>query len=151
MNKFLFIFPGVLLSACLTQPTPESTSTASLPFVIEAAGNPHASTPEDANLQIGGVELTSMDLSENIGITPVRVVLRILGSLPRTCNALRIDVPAPNAEYKILVKVYSLLDPNVSCEYVFKQFQASVLFGVYSTGRYTVWVNGSYVGDFVAE
>jgi hypothetical protein len=151
MNKCVFLFLVILLSACISQATPEPTSTASPPLVLEPTDNPFAQKPEDANLQISGVELTSMDLAENTAISPIRVVLRILGSLPRTCNALRINVTEPDNEYKIVVKVYSLYDKRVTCDYVFKQFEASVLLGVYSAGRYTVWVNGSYVGDFVTH
>jgi hypothetical protein len=81
--------------------------------------------------------------------TPVRVELRFTGSLPRACNELRIDVGTPNDEYQILVTVYSLVDIKIECENVFQQFEASVLLGVYSAGRYTVWVNGGLVGDFV--
>ena len=149
MKINIFIFLGLLLSACITSPTPVPTVTASEPFVLKSADNPYAPKAEDANLQIGGVELTSLNLSEQVENTPVRVELRFTGSLPRACNELRIDVGTPNDEYQILVTVYSLVDIKIECENVFQQFEASVLLGVYSAGRYTVWVNGSLVGDFV--
>ena len=149
MKQSLYVILILILSACTSQPMPAPTSTASVPVVIKSTDNPYASKPEDANLKIAGVELTSMDLAELTGDTPIRVVLRILGSLPRTCNTLRIDVTEPNAQYQINVKVYSLVDPKVSCDNVFQQFDASVLLGVYSAGRYTVWVNDNLVGDFV--
>ena len=149
MKQSLYVFLVLILCACIPQATLTPTSTVGVPVVIKSSDNPYESKPEDANLKIAGVELTSMDLAEHTGDTPVRVVLRILGSLPRTCNALRIDVAEPNAQYQIIVKVYSLVDPKVSCDNVFQQFDASVLLGVYSAGRYTVWVNDSLVGDFV--
>jgi hypothetical protein len=149
VKQYSYLFLALILSACVAQPLPEPTSTASVPIVIKSADNPYASKPEDANLKIAGVVLTSMDLAEHSEDVPVRVVLRIIGSLPRTCNALRIDVIEPNEQYQINVRVYSLIDPNVDCDNVFQLFEASILLGVYSAGRYTVWVNGSYVGDFV--
>ena len=151
MRLLNYIILVALLSACIAQPAPQSTPTAAAPLVIRSADNPYASKPGDSNLRVAGVDLTSMDLAEHTGDAPIRVVLRILGSLPRTCNALRIDVPEPNQQYQIMVKVYSLLYPNVGCDNVFQLFTASVLLGVYSAGRYTVWVNGGFVGDFVSQ
>ena len=101
-------------------------------------------------MQIGGVVLTSIGLAEQAESTPVRVRLNLLGSLPRACNELRMEVVYPNEQYQIFVEVYSLANPNVECENVFQQFEATVLFGVYSAGRYTVWVNNELVGDFVS-
>ena len=144
-----FLFLLLALSACIAQPTLEPTSTASVPFVLKSPDNPYAPRAEDISLQIGGVELTSLDLAEQIDRTPVRVQLRFLGSLPRACNELRIDIAVPNDQYQILVEIYSLVDSKIKCENVFQQFEASILLGLYSAGRYTVWVNGGLVGDFV--
>jgi hypothetical protein len=150
MKKTLFLFLGILLSACIVQPTPESTPTNSIPFVITAADNPYAPGPEDIKMQTGGVVLTSLDLAEQIENSPVRVKLNLSGSLPRVCDELRVEISSPNEQYQVFVNVYSLLDPNVKCENVFQQFEAAVLLGVYSAGRYTVWVNNELVGDFVS-
>jgi hypothetical protein len=149
MRKNIFLLLTFVLSACVALPTPTPTSTASVPFTLKSADNSYAPKPEDASLQIGGVELTSLDLSQRVDMTPVRVELRVLGSLPRACNQLRIDVGIPNDQYQIPIKIYSLVDTKVKCENVFQQFEASILLGVYSAGRYTVWVNGGQVGDFV--
>jgi hypothetical protein len=150
MKRIVYLFLVLILNACIAQPAAESTPTVSAPFVIKSADNPYAPRLEDISMQIGGVELTSLDLAERVDSTPVRVELGILGLLPRACDELRVDIAAPNDQYEIFVKVYSLVNPNVECENVFQQFEASVLLGVYSTGRYTVWVNGGLVGDFVA-
>lgn len=150
MKKSTFLFLGILLSACIAQPTPESTPTVGVPFVIKSADNPYEPRPEDINMQIGGVVLTSLGLAEQAGSNPVRVNLNLLGSLPRACNELRINIADPNEQYQIFVEVYSLVNANVECENVFQQFEATVLLGVYSKGRYTVWVNNGLVGNFVS-
>ena len=149
MKRLSLLFILLFLSACAAQPVQEPTPTASLPFTLKSADNPYASKPEDANLQIGGAEITSINLAEKVDLTPTRVEVRITGSLPRACNQLRIDIAAPNDQYQILMEVYSLVDLKVECENVFQQFEAAVLLGVYSPGRYTVWVNGGLIGDFV--
>jgi hypothetical protein len=45
--------------------------------------------------------------------------------------------------------VYSLMNPDINCDNVFQQFEADVLLGVYSPGRYTVWINNGLIGDFI--
>ena len=150
MKRCVYLFLVLISSACIAQPTPESTPTTGAPFVIRSVDNLYAPRPEDIGMQTGGVILTSLDLIEQIDNTPVRVALNLLGSLPRACNELRMEVADPNEQYQIFVDVYSLVNLNVKCENVFQQFEATILLGVYFAGRYTVWVNNELVGDFVS-
>ena len=150
MKQLIYLFLLFAMSACIAQPTPESTPTAGKPFVIKSGDNPYEPKAEDISMQIGGVVLTSVDLAEQAESDPVRVKLNLLGSMPRACNELRIEVKNPNEQYQIIVDAYSLVNPNVECENVFQQFEATILLGVYSAGRYTVWVNNEFVGDFVS-
>lgn len=149
MKRIFFLIPLLMLGACDAIPTIEPTATISKPFVIRSVENSFSPRPEDGNLQIGGVEIASMDLSEITNVEPTRVQLTFLGSMPRACNELRINVSPPDEQFQIQVEIYSLVDTKVECENVFQQFEASVLLGVYSPGRYTVWVNGGLIGDFV--
>ena len=149
MRLSIYFLLVTLLCACIVQPTPQSTPTTNAPFVLKAADNPNPLKPEDLNLQTGGVVLNSLDLSEQTGSNSVRVKLNLLGSLPRACDQLRMEVADPNQQYQILIRVYSLVNPKPKCDNVFQQFETSILLGIYSPGRYTVWVNGSLVGDFV--
>jgi len=86
---------------------------------------------------------------ERFDLDPFRVQLNVSGSVPSVCNELRIDVAPPNANYQIFIEVYSLISKNINCDNVFQQFEANLLLGVYSDGRYTVWVNDRYAGDFI--
>lgn len=151
MRKTAFLFLVFLLSACIALPAAESTPTNNLPLVIATAQNPYAPKPEDLNIQTGGVILISLDLAEQTETTPPRIRLNIFGSLPRACNELRIEVSEPDSQYRIFVEVYSLVDSQTKCENVFQQFEATLLLGIYSAGRYTVWVNNEYIGDFVSN
>lgn len=145
------ILIALIVSACTAQPAPQSTPTVSPPFILTAVENPYAPKPGDISRQTGGVVLTSMNLSERTDITPPRVTLSILGLLPRLCNELRVEAADPNNEFQIMVNVYSLVDLNIKCENVFQQFETSILLGVYSPGRYTVFVNDEIVGDFISN
>lgn len=149
MKRLACSFLGLFLSACLAVQTPESTATTTVPFILRAEENPYAPRPEDAGLQIAGVVLTSINLSERTELTPARVQLSLSGSLPSVCNELRIDASPPNGQYQIFVEVYSLVNSNLVCDNVFRQFEATIMFGVYSPGRYTVWINNGLIGDFI--
>jgi hypothetical protein len=142
----LFVFA---LGACLPAPTVEPTPTPIPPRQITPAENPYAPLVEDVNLQKAGVTLTSVNLAEQFDLTPRRVAVYFLGSMPSVCNELRIEISPPDDERRIFIEIYSLMDPNVSCDRVFQRFEAAILLGTYTDGRYTVWVNGSLVGDFV--
>ena len=150
MKRFIFLFLTLVLSACIAQPTPEPIPTASSPFVIKQEENPYTPRPEDTSKRRGEVLLTSMNLSERAELTPLQNELRILGSMPSTCSELRIKVNPPNDTYQIFIEIYSVVDPNLKCENVFQQFNATLLLGIYSAGRYTIWVNDNFVGDFVS-
>ncbi len=150
MIKFVYwIVLANLLGACIAAPTPLPATTTTAPFIISAEENPYAPKAEDAGLQTAGLVLTSIDLSERTDLTPTRVQLHLLGSLPSVCNELRIEVSPPDTQYQIFIEVYSLMNPDVSCDNVFQQFEAGVLLGVYSPGRYTVWINNGLIGDFI--
>jgi hypothetical protein len=151
MKRFAISLLVILLSGCIVSPTPEPTVTVTLPFVIASPDNPYAPTSEDSGLRPMGVVFISIDLVERTDLSPVRVELNLLGSLPSTCNELRIEVSRPNDQYQIFVEVYGLQNPRLKCDNVFQQFNAGVLLGVYSPGRYTVWVNQGLIADFVAE
>ncbi len=151
MKRFISFLLALLLSACIAQPTPEATSTPAIPQVITAEDNPYSPLPGDASLRLAGVVLDSINLVERSDLAPTRVELNLFGSLPSVCNQLRVEVSPPNEQYQIFVEVYSLINPNLSCDNVFQQFEDSVLLGQYSPGKYTVWINKGYIGDFVTE
>lgn len=151
MKKLTLLILIFILSACVASPTPEPTSTIAAPLVITAEDNPYSPQPGDTALRLTGVVLTSINLVERSDLTPVRVELNLLGSLPSVCNQLRMEVSPPNEQYQIFVDVYSLINPNKNCDNVFQQFEASVLLGAYSPGKYTVWINKGYIGDFVSQ
>lgn len=143
----LLFFPT--LNACLSAPIAEPTATAIPPREITPGENPYAPRTDDLNLQRAGVTVTSVHLSERFDLTPRRAVVSILGYMPGVCNELRIKVSPPDENRQIFIEVYSLMDPGAACEGVFQQFEANLLLGTYTDGRYTVWVNGERVGDFV--
>lgn len=151
MKKVLFLIIAFFLSACaaLPAPTPAPSPTTAIPVMLIVEENPYRPQPEDASLRLAGIVVTNTSLLERFDLDPFRVELRLSGYLPSVCNELRINVAQPNLNYQVFVEVYSIMNPNIQCENVFQQFEASILLGVYSTGRYTVWVNEDLIGDFI--
>jgi hypothetical protein len=140
----------LFLNACAAQPTLEPIPTSIGPLLLTKEENLYEPKPEDLNMIEAGVILTSLDLSEVADSTPLRTELTILGSMPSVCNELRINVNPPDENYQIAIDIYSIIDPTISCDNVFQQFETNIILGEYSAGQYSIWVNGSFVGDMVS-
>ncbi len=138
-----------MLAACIAIPTAEPTATTAVPIIIQVEENLYRSQSKDVGSKLAGAIVNNTSLVERFDLDPFRVELSISGSLPSVCNELRIDVAPPNTDYQIFIEVYSLINKDVNCDNVFQQFEANLLLGVYSNGRYTVWVNDAYAGDFI--
>lgn len=150
LRSIQFFFVILLVGGCFPTPTVAPTATAYAPYRITPEENPFAPQTSDLGKQIAGVTITSISLSERFDLTPPRVMLRIQGSMPSVCNELRLAIERPDAESRIFIEAYSLVNSEIKCDDVFQQFEASILMGTYSSGRYTIWVNGGLAGDFVS-
>ena len=146
---FILVLP-LMLSACSVIPTVEPTATVYVPYRIASDENPYAPETGDVGLQIGGVTITAVSLSEKYEFSPPRAMLNILGYMPSVCNELRVNILPPDKNFRVFVEVYSLINKNINCDNVFQQFEANILLGTYSSGRYTVWINDGLAGDFVS-
>lgn len=78
---------------------------------------------------------------------PPGFVLKLTGNLPTPCNELRVLVNPPDKDNKIVVEVYSVIAPDKMCAQVLAALNASVPLIGLSTGKYTVWIDGSQVGE----
>jgi hypothetical protein len=109
--------------------------------------NPFAPKPGDKKLTRGNVYNNEASLMIRESFPP-QISLSINGDLPTPCNRLRVKINAPDQENKIMVDIYSLVDPDKVCIQVLEPFQESVDLGTFSTGHYSVWVNGELAGEF---
>lgn len=150
MKKIIALIFTVFMGACLSLPTAAPTETAPLPYRITPDENNYAPRTEDLGKQIASVTITSASLVEKFEFAPPRAMLNIVGYMPSVCNELRIEIAPPDENFRIDIDVYSLANTAINCDNVFQQFEANILFGYYSKGRYTVWINESLVGDFVS-
>jgi len=103
--------------------------------------------PGDKNLVRGAVYLreTALFILESY---PMQVMLELEGDLPTPCHTLRATVSEPDGQNRIMVELYSLVNPGVACIQVLDPFDVKVSLGHFTEGAYTVWVNGEQVEDF---
>ena len=143
-----------LTAACVPAPTeaplPDSTSISPITTGIpteELPAMPYAPQPNDANLSRENIFIDEMGLVIRESYPP-QVSISISGNLPTPCHELRAEVNAPDAENKINVEMYSVVDPNMMCTQVLKPFEENIGLETYPPGHYTVWVNGEQAGEF---
>ncbi|MDD5468421.1 MAG: hypothetical protein PHS96_11510 [Anaerolineales bacterium] len=79
---------------------------------------------------------------------PVQAMLWLEGSLPTPCHSLRAAVQPPDTQGRIMVEIYSLVPPDKMCAQVLQPFEESIRLGSFSSGTFSVWMNGEKVGEF---
>ena len=75
-------------------------------------------------------------------------MVNLNGSLPDPCHELRVVRSGPDAENRIDLDVYAVVDPGDICITVIEPFSASIPLGSFEGGTYSVWVNGEKLGEF---
>ena len=153
MKKIILIVILVMLSACTnnpeqTQPTEIIVIEPTI-VIVEETPIPPAYLPlsSDGRLTKAKVMIDSAGLIFTTS-EPVQVELILRGYLPTPCHELRIHIPEPDEEGNIMIRIYSLTDPDVLCEQVLRSFHETIILGVYPRGSYLVWINGGVVGNF---
>lgn len=142
-----------LLVACTPSTTP--TSNLDLPVTSPPAGisteespsMPYLPHPSDVNLTRETLFIEELGLLIRESYPP-QIALGISGNLPTPCHQLRAAISEPDAENKISVEVYTVVDPNMMCTQVLKPFSETIELGTFPSGHYSVWVNGQLAGEF---
>ena len=151
--KYLLLLTIFVLSACgaVTSSTPEPDSPAMGPNTGSPSEEPadmsYAPQSNDVNLSRESIFIEEMGLVIRESYPP-QISLNMSGNLPTPCHALRAIVNEPDAENKINVEVYTVVDPNMMCTQVLKPFTQNIDLGTFPSGHYTVWVNGESAGAF---
>jgi hypothetical protein len=57
-------------------------------------------------------------------------------------------VSKPDAQNRIQVEAYSVIDPNRLCTQVISPFETQITLGSFTSGKYSVYINGEYLGEF---
>jgi hypothetical protein len=175
----VLLLAGLLVAACQAEPTgtvpqPAPTSDAAEPLGTQppvpdypapdqtqpAAEAPTAPggeselfmayppAPGDENLDRGELFIDSVTLLPTPD-KPGQVEVAVEGSLPTPCHQPRFDVLPPDAQNRIVIQAYTLVDKNMMCAQVIQPFSAVVVtLNGYPSGTYTVAVNDQPAGEF---
>ncbi len=163
MRQLIFLFTIALVIVACTPlsnqspvPDPDTTLPPEAPVTsppqngtnpVETPAMPFAAKPSDVDLSRGEVFLNESQLLIRESFPP-QIALNLSGDLPTPCHELRVTIQEPDAENKINVEVYSIVDPEQVCTQVLEPFQESIELGTFPSGHYTVWVNGEMLGEF---
>ena len=138
------------LSNLGSQPSTENPS-APVTSDDQPSGEPPASPldpiPGEENMKRGQANIDKSEVLQ-LESYPLQLVLNLKGTLPTPCHHLRAKVSGPDAENRIQVEVYSLVDPNEICIQIIQEFDTSIPLGSFPNGSYTIWLNGKQVGEF---
>lgn len=81
---------------------------------------------------------------------PIQLRLVMSGNLPTPCHELAYEIAEANAQNQIHVRVYTTVDPAVTCMQVLEPFDESIAIPLdgLEDGEYSVWLNGEQIGEF---
>jgi hypothetical protein len=127
--------------APISSPTP-STGIAAIP------SSDYAPQPGDDQLKR---DVIYLDLASSqlvvMGNETVKVIAMLTGKLPDVKHVLRVVVEPLNAQDIINIEAYSLVQPGETANQAQTPFRAEIPLGTYSSGQYTVLVNGEELGQ----
>lgn len=114
---------------------------------VEPAGDPFAPQPGDDKLMRGNAFIQEMDILIRESFPP-QIALSLSGELPTPCHQLRVQVSEPDADNRIDVEAYTVVNPDLACIQVVEPFSANIDLGTFPGGHYSVWVNDELAGEF---
>ncbi|MGH2621108.1 MAG: hypothetical protein ACRDHG_11150 [Anaerolineales bacterium] len=141
---------AALIGCQAVQPEPLPPISADSPVQSEPGVNPTqiAGPATDEPEQLRGpvfIDQAELLIRESF---PIQVDLHLRGSLPTPCATLRWSVGEPDEQGRIEVEAYSSQDATLACIQVLQEFEENIPLGAYSTGSYSVWLNGERIGEF---
>ena len=135
-----WLFVLMLVSACGAKATETP---------VFQGNNPYAPQPGDSDLMHGDITIdsTSVFLTKS---QPPQVMVNFAYFQPTPCYQLRVEVNGPDVQNQVTLKAYSLAQKDKPCNLMAlaTPLQASLDLGSFPSGHYSVWLNGSQVGEF---
>jgi hypothetical protein len=122
------------------------------PSITPGSGEPPIVTiytprEEDSKLSRSLVYIDSSQLNI-MESYPLQFSLRLVGSMPTPCHQLRIVISPADNKKRILIDAYSLFDPEMMCVEMLQKFDVTLPLGSFTSGHYSIWVNGSKISEF---
>lgn len=146
----LFVFTSACSPAEPVLPPTDDSPGADQPVSpgtpTEGGSMPLVPLPGDENMQRGNVFIDEVEILV-LESFPPQFNLIVRGNLPTPCHQLRWEAQEPDAQNRIEVEVYSLVNPDEMCIQVLQSFEEVISLGSFPDGKYTIWVNGQQSGE----
>lgn len=161
MRNLIILMCCFFLAGCGILPASSTTSIVNPDSTVLSEPS-LGTTPQGTNMpdqyapQVGDAKLSRSDVyldSTQINVMesyPLQFNLQLVGSLPNPCYQLRIKTSAPDVQNRIQIEVYSVADPGAMCTEVLQPFDVTIPLGSFPTGNYSIFVNGSLIGEIDA-
>lgn len=111
--------------------------------------NPYAPGSGDKSMQRDEIEIQSAQVASTRSLPP-QILIMFTYMPPTVCHQLRVSVSKPDAQNRILVDAYGVVERDQACILMMplSPQQASLNIGSFPDGDYTVWLNGQQIGEF---
>lgn len=110
-------------------------------------GSAFPPTDGDAAMTRGEFKITHASLQASPD-QPGQADLIASGSLPTSCHQLRVKVNPPDAQNKIIVEAYTVVEKDKACTQAVQPFDGRLAtLGGYPSGKYSVVVNDQAAGE----
>jgi hypothetical protein len=138
---FLFMLAAVLFAACSPAATP-------IPPAL-TGNNPYAPQAGDGNMMRSDIRIDSASLALAQS-QPPQVTVNFGYFPPTPCHKLRVEVSQPDAENRINLSAYGVIEKDKACALMALStpIQASLNLGSFAKGHYSLWLNGNMVAEF---
>ena len=147
----LLALMGAAISACAPSatPSPEDPVSSSDPTDSAPPADSLDPQPDDDQLERGNAYIDSTEIL-TLESFPPQFMLSIAGGKPTPCHKLRAVIGEPDDANEIHVEVYTLVHPEAICIQKIENFNININLGAYPAGQYSVFVNGSEIGQIMA-
>ena len=141
MFRFMMLLLCLALSSACGPVTPATSP----------SNNPYAPQPGDSALTRAVFFLNKKDTSLlTLESYPLQFTVSLKGSLPTGCHQPRMVVNPPDADNKIVIEAYSVVNPNRVCAQMIQMFEGNISLGSFPKGHYSIWVNDEKIGEIDA-
>jgi len=142
-------FSRILLSILSAMMFTACTTAARASGQAFQGANPYPVQPGDGGMTRGELRIVSSSIS-TAESNPAQAVLQFAYFQPTPCYSLRVEPSGPDAQNRIIITAYALAEKDKPCALMAlaTPLQADLNLGSYPKGHYSVWLNGTKVGEF---
>ena len=111
--------------------------------------NPYPVQAGDSGMMRGELRIVSARIS-TAESNPPQAMLQFAYFQPTPCYSLRVEPSGPDAQNRINLTAYAVAEKDKPCALMAlaTPLQADLNLGSYPKGHYSVWLNGTKVGEF---